>query len=237
MSTELPTGAPVEDRDAMPPPTTATIAGETVSLRPLDPATDVEALFAGSHGDPEREALWTYMPYGPFADAAAMRRWLEDCAASRDPAFRVVLDTRGEPCGMASYLNIVPEHRRLELGHIWYTPAVQRTRANTETIYLMLRESFDRLGCRRVEWKCDALNGRSRRAALRLGLRFEGIFRHHMMVKGRNRDTAWFAAVDADWPFVKANLERWLYGGEEGVSLAAMNAPLVEGLHDPAATD
>lgn len=174
------------------------------------------------------------MPYGPFPDAAAMHAWLDDCAASSDPAFRAVVDARGVPCGMVSYLNIVPEHRRLELGHIWYMPRMQRTRANTEAMYLMLCESFERLGCRRVEWKCNALNTRSRNAALRLGLRFEGIFRHHMIIKGHNRDTAWFALVDSDWPAVKANMERWLYGDEVGLSLTELNAPLVVGFHDPA---
>jgi RimJ/RimL family protein N-acetyltransferase len=210
------------------------MTGESVTLRPLDPTTDAEALYAVSHGDAATEALWTYMPYGPFAEAGEMRAWLDDCAASNDPVFRAVLDVHGRPCGMVSYLNIVPDHRRLELGHIWYGPAVQRTRINTEAIYLMLRESFDQLGCRRVEWKCDALNARSRAAALRLGLRFEGIFRHHMIVKGRNRDTAWFALVDTDWPAVKANMERWLCGGANGLSLTELNAPLVAGFHDPA---
>ncbi|MDZ7828108.1 MAG: GNAT family protein [Halofilum sp. (in: g-proteobacteria)] len=235
MTTDLPAGAPLPDDGPAARPGSESRTGESVTLRPLDPTTDAGALYAASHGDAVTETLWTYMPYGPFADAAAMRAWLDDCAASDDPVYRAVLDNEGRPCGMVSYLNIVPEHRRLELGHIWYGPAVQRTRINTETIYLMLRESFDRLGCRRVEWKCDALNARSRAAALRLGLRLEGIFRHHMIVKGRNRDTAWFALVDADWPAVKANLERWLYGGENGLSLTELNAPLVAGFHDPAA--
>jgi len=234
MTTDLPVGTPVSGRDHAGRPGSEPLSAGSVTLRPLEAAADAGALYAASHGDPTTEALWTYMPYGPFADAASMRTWLEDCAASTDPVFRTVLDDRDRPCGMASYLNIVPEHRRLELGHIWYGTAVQRTRINTETIYLMLRYSFDGLGHRRVEWKCDALNARSRRAALRLGFRFEGIFRHHMLVKGRNRDTAWFALVDADWPAVKANMERWLHGEEDGLSLTELNAPLVAGFHDPA---
>ena len=223
-----PSGGGQGDTDrAVRRPTVDTLIGRYASLRPLDPQTDGAALYARSHGDAQGESLWTYLPYGPFADETAMHEWLAECAASRDPAFRVVLDADGQPAGMVSYLNIVPEHRRLELGHIWYVPEVQRTALNTEVIYLMLCETFDRMGYRRVEWKCDALNTRSRNAALRLGMRFEGIFRRHMLVKGRNRDTAWFALVDRDWPVVKANMERWLAGDEPGLSLAALNAPLV----------
>jgi len=224
---------PVHDRGPAAMPAAGTLAGDAAALRPLDPANDAAPLHAASHGDADTEALWTYMPYGPFADETAMRAWLTDCAASSDPAFRAVMDAQGRPVGMASYLNVHTEHRRLELGHIWYAPAVQRTRVNTEAIYLMLCESLDRCGYRRVEWKCDALNDRSRGAALRLGFRFEGVFRHHMIVKGRNRDTAWYALVDSDWPAVKANMERWLYGEEDGLSLTELNAPLVQGLHDP----
>lgn len=229
-------GEPVPDRGPAGLPTRDPLAGHHTALRTLEPENDVADLFARSHGDTTTEALWTWMPYGPFTDTDAMGAWLAECAASADPLFRVVLDGDGRPAGMASWLNIVPAHRRLELGHIWYTPAVQRTALNTETIYLMLCESLDRLGYRRVEWKCDALNARSRKAALRLGFRFEGIFRQHMIIKGRNRDTAWFALVDQDWPAVKANMERWLYGDEPGLSLTELNAPLVAGFHDPLKT-
>ena len=230
-----PLGDRVSDAGPAARPTGEPLRGDTVVVRPAAPADDVRALYAGSHGDPVTEALWTYMPYGPFEGAEAMRAWLDDCAAATDPAFRVVADrASGEPLGMASYLNIEPAHRRLELGHIWYVPAAHRSRVNTEAVYLMLRESLDRAGCRRVEWKCDALNARSRAAALRLGFRFEGVFRQHQIVKGRNRDTAWFALVDADWPAVRANMERWLRGDEPGLSLAELNAPLVAGYHDPA---
>lgn len=232
-----PVGAPVAESALTDRPSAGALTGAEVSLRPLDPGRDRAALYAQSHGDAETERLWTYMPYGPFANEAEMGAWLARCAASEDPAFRAVVDATGQPCGMVSYLNILPSQRRLELGHIWYAPAVQRSAVNTETIYLMLCESFDRLGCRRVEWKCDALNARSRAAALRLGFRFEGIFRQHMIVKGRNRDTAWFALVDADWPAVRANMERWLRGAEPGLSLRALNRPLVAGFHDPAAGD
>jgi RimJ/RimL family protein N-acetyltransferase len=124
---------------------------------------------------------------------------------------------------LVSFLNIVPDMRRLELGHIWYGLAAQRTKINTETIYLMLRETFDGLNYRRAEWKCDALNARSRAAALRLGFRYEGIFRQHMIYKGRNRDTAWYAMMDHEWPRIKANMERWLESDPGAISLSALN--------------
>ncbi len=219
-------------------PTRAPVRGTAVTVRPLAPADDLAALYAASHGDPDTQTLWTWMPYGPFADRGAMGAWLETCAASMDPAFRVVVErASGRPLGMVSYLNIEPWHQRLELGHIWYAPAMQRTRANTEVIRLLLGEAFDRLGCRRVEWKCDALNARSRAAALRLGFRFEGVFRQHMIIKGRNRDTAWFALVDRDWPAAREHMDRWLAVDGDGLSLTALNRPLVEGFYDPAPSD
>lgn len=231
-------GEPVPARTPMDSPTRSALQGAAVTVRPLAPADDLPALYGASHGDPETETLWTWMPYGPFTDRDAMAAWLETCAASADPAFRAVVDhASGRPVGMVSYLNIEAVHRRLELGHIWYAPAAQRTHANTEAIRLLLGEAFDRLGCRRVEWKCDALNARSRAAALRLGFRFEGVFRQHMIVKGRNRDTAWFALMDRDWPAVRGHMDRWLARDEAGLSLTALNRPLVEGFYDPAASD
>lgn len=235
--TMITAGEPVPERIRMDHPTRDPLQGTAVTVRPLVPADDLAALYAASHGDPETESLWAWMPYGPFADRDAMGAWLETCSASTDPAFRAVVDhASGRPVGMVSYLNIEPDHRRLELGHIWYTPSAQRTHANTEAIRLLLGEAFDRLGCRRVEWKCNALNTRSRAAALRLGFRFEGVFRQHMIVKGRNRDTAWFALVDRDWPAVRANMERCLAANGRGDSLTMLNRPLVEGLYDPAAS-
>lgn len=228
----------IPGRARMDQPTRHALQGTAVTLRPLAPADDLAALYTASHGDPETESLWTWMPYGPFANRDAMGAWLEDCAASGDPAFRTVVDrASGRPIGMVSCLNIEPDHRRLELGHIWYAPSAQRTRANTEAIRLLLGEAFDRLGCRRVEWKCDALNTRSRAAALRLGFRFEGVFRQHMIVKGRNRDTAWFALMDRDWPAVRDHMERWLAADGSGLSLTTLNRSLVEGFYDPLTSD
>ncbi len=181
-------------------PRRAVHEGGRISLVPLDPDAQVDDLYSGSHGDPETESLWTYMGYGPFADRSAMLEWLRGCASSEDPLFLAVRDNEtGAHLGMVSYLAIRPMMRVLELGHIWYIRRAQGTGVNTEAVRLMLAEAFDVLGYRRVEWKCDSLNERSRRAALRLGFRFEGIFRHHMIVKGKNRDTAWFAMLDSDW--------------------------------------
>jgi RimJ/RimL family protein N-acetyltransferase len=181
-------------------PRRAVHEGKRVSLVPLDPEAQVNDLYSGSHGDSERESLWTYMGYGPFASREAMLEWLRGCAASEDPLFLAVRENEtGRYLGMASYLAIRPAMRVLELGHIWYVPRAQGTGVNAEAVDLMLREAFEVLGYRRVEWKCDARNIRSRRAALKLGFRFEGIFRQHMIVKSTNRDTAWFAMLDSDW--------------------------------------
>jgi len=182
------------------------IVGEDVSLRRPDPA-DAGALFAATR---DADDVWAYMGYGPWPDSEAMAAWMETTADSADPRFWTVHSGTG-PVGMASLLNRDRANRRIEIGHVWYTPEAQRTTVNTEVAYLLLRESFDRLACRRVEWKCDALNERSRVAALRLGFTFEGVFRNHMIVKGRNRDTAWYAMTDSDWPAVRARLEAWLY--------------------------
>jgi RimJ/RimL family protein N-acetyltransferase len=153
------------------------------------------------------------MGYGPWAGRAEFQAWVEERLDSVDPLwFTVISKHTGQPVGMATILNADLSNRRLELGHIWYIPEAQRTAANTEATYLLLMEAFGYYRARRVEWKCDSLNERSRRAAIRLGFSFEGIFRNHMIVKGRNRDTAWFSITDAEWPEVKENLETRLYG-------------------------
>lgn len=194
--------------------------------RPTD-VSDASALFVETHLQDRDTGLWVYMPYGPFESDGAMRRWFEQTADSTNPLFFVVRDSDdGHPVGMASYLNIVPEHGSLEIGHIWYIRRARRTAVNTETIYLMLKECFDELHYRRVEWKCDALNERSIRAALRLGFGFEGIFRQHCVVKGRNRDTAWFSMLDHEWQARKANFEAVLYDSECRSSLTSLNAKL-----------
>jgi RimJ/RimL family protein N-acetyltransferase len=192
------------------------LVGRYVRLTTLDPLQDSRALYAPTHGSEERERVWTYLGYGPFAGEKAMQTWMETCVAAKDPLFYVVRDRATEQAlGMVSFLNIVPDGRRIELGHIWYVPAAQRTRANTEAAYLMLCEVFA-LRYRRAEWKCDALNEKSRAAAQRLGFSYEGTFRQHLVVKGRNRDTAWFSIIDGEWAQKKRRLEQWLYENDDG---------------------
>ena len=182
------------------------IEGDRVRLEPLDPDRHAGDLFAAAQGD---DALWDYLPYGPFADVAALTEHLRAQAASEDPLFfAVVVD--GAAVGVVSYLRIEPVHGCIEIGHIWFGAPLQRTPAATEAIYLLAREAFDGLGNRRLEWKCDAANARSRRAAERFGFRFEGVFRQHMIIKGRNRDTAWFALLDGEGPAARAAFEAWL---------------------------
>ena len=206
---ELPIGPPVQGGSARPPGRHR-LQGRYVALEPVDPGAHTEALWRVAHdGSPAADEVWTYMPYGPFADAAEMGAWLGAMDGSDDPLFLAILRPEG-PCGMAAFMNVDLTMRHLELGNIWYGPSAQRTEANTEVTFLMLEEAFERLGHRRVEWKCDALNARSRAAALRLGFTFEGLFRQHMVIKGRNRDTAWFAMLDHEWPAARAAFERWL---------------------------
>jgi RimJ/RimL family protein N-acetyltransferase len=151
------------------------------------------------------------MGFGPFADRAAHLEMLSRAASSEDPMFLAIVDNdSGRALGHAAFMRIEPAHRVIEVGNILYTPALQRTAAATEAMYLMARHAFDDLGYRRYEWKCDSLNEPSRAAALRLGFVFEGIFRQHMIIKGRNRDTAWFSMLDSEWPARKAAFERWL---------------------------
>lgn len=189
-----------------------TLAGRDVTLRPTE-SKDAAALYADSHAEPEQ--VWTYMSYGPWPDLESFADWVAERRESRDPLWLTVVDNqRGLPVGMATMLNYDPIHRRVELGHIWYVVSAQGTSANTEATYLLLRHAFLDYRARRVEWKCDSLNERSRAAALRLGFRFEGVFAQHMIVKGRNRDTAWFAMTDTDWPEAAARLEERLYQNE-----------------------
>jgi RimJ/RimL family protein N-acetyltransferase len=189
-----------------------------VRLEPLDPARHGDELYAASHGDPDTERLWRYLPTGPYPNRAAFDRWLAECAASADPLFFAGRDLRsdsgsGQAAGMASYLNIEPAHGSIEIGHIWFSPSLQQSRGTTEALYLLLRHALDDLGYRRMEWKCDALNAPSRAAATRLGFSFEGIFYQHRVVKGLNRDTAWFSILDGEWPPLRANFEAWLSPG------------------------
>jgi RimJ/RimL family protein N-acetyltransferase len=190
----------------------------------VDPAADAEPLFSVSR-DP---GIWTYLFDGPYDGLEEFQAVLEATAGQQDP-FRYTLVPRssGRPEGMASYLRITPEHGVIEIGNIWFGTSMQRTTAATEAIYLLAANAFDRLGYRRLEWKCNALNAPSRRAAERFGFRFEGVFERHMVVKGRNRDTAWYAITEERWPAVRAAFEKWLapenFDGE-----GRQRAPLAE---------
>jgi RimJ/RimL family protein N-acetyltransferase len=189
-------------------PERAPLQGDTVRLEPVDAARHAGDLFTASEG---ASALWDYLAYGPFASQTEFTEWLKERAVSEDPVFYAVVDRDlGTARGMASLMRIKPEHGVIEIGHIWFAPVLQRTRHATEAIYLLARYAFDDLGYRRFEWKCDSLNLPSRRAAERFGFVFEGVFRQHMVVKGRNRDTAWFSILDVEWPAVRAAFEAWL---------------------------
>lgn len=202
-----PIGPPVDPVTPLSPSRVA-LTGRFVSLKPLDAEQDSAALWeaargAGNHG------LWRYLPYGPFANDEEFRASLKESAASTDSLLFAILNG-GKACGHAALMRIVPPDRCIEVGNVLFTPPLQRTPAATEAMYLLARYVFDEIHYRRYEWKCDALNAASRRAALRLGFQFEGIFRQHRIVKGRNRDTAWFSMLDSEWPARKANFERWL---------------------------
>lgn len=204
-----PVGPAVDPSPAKRPPRTR-LDGRYVSVQPADAATHAADLWAAASG-PGTASLWTYMFFGPWADRAAFDAWLAGAAKTTDPlAYALVDVASGRALGMASFMRIEPAHRVIEVGSIWYAPALQRTRAATEAMYLMARHVFEDLGYRRYEWKCNDLNAPSRRAAVRLGFTYEGTFRQHMIARGHNRDTAWYAMLDGEWPARKADFERWL---------------------------
>jgi len=212
-------------------PGRTTLPGRSVTLAPLDPRAHGDALYSAIRGE-AGDLLWQYLFEGPFADRPEFDAHLQGIAASEDPLFFAILDNAsGKAVGYASYMRIEPVHRVIEVGSILFTPLLQQTTLATEAMYLMARHVFEDLGYRRYEWKCNALNAPSRRAALRFGFRFEGIFRQHMIVKGRNRDTAWFSMLDSEWPVRKASFERWLdpsnFGadGRQKVALSSLNEP------------
>jgi RimJ/RimL family protein N-acetyltransferase len=206
-------------------PTFKPLQGAEVLLLPLDLERDTEALWTLSHGSLEKEAVWRFLPNGPFADSAAMKSWLQSefFDKSGNLAWTVFKSATGRAVGTVSIISIVPEHGRAEIGHVWFSPTVHKTKINTETQFLLLQYLFDELGYRRVEWKCNAHNHASRTAAARMGFIFEGRFRQHMMVKGKNRDTDWFAMTDKDWPRCKANFQTWLVS-DGTISLSELNS-------------
>ena len=192
-------------------PGRAPLRGAHVLVRPVDAENDAEPLFAASHPPAGEEAMWTYLPDGPYESAEHLRRMLEWAAGTDDAVYFTLAPLPEErPLGMAAYLRITPEFGVIEIGHIWLSEGLRRTTAATEAIYLLARHVFDDLGYRRLEWKCNALNAASRRAAERFGFAFEGGFRKHQVVKGRNRDTAWYAITDEQWPSIGSGFRAWL---------------------------
>jgi RimJ/RimL family protein N-acetyltransferase len=187
------------------------LEGTYVLLEPLDLARHAEALYAASHESDDARRVWTYLPDGPFPDIGSFLEWFERMATEPDRVAVAFRDkATGRLSGMANYFEIRPAMGSLEIGYIWFAPFLQRTRQSTEALFLMLRHAFDDLQYRRVQWRCNALNEKSRATATRLGFTFEGIFHQHMIVKGRNRDTAWYSLLDREWPHVRGNFERWL---------------------------
>lgn len=224
-----PIGAAVPAFVPPPPPPREPMSGRHCRLEPLDASRHAEELHR-ANGEDATGGLWTYMPYGPFATLAEYQAWMRPMCAREDPLLFAVVDAEsGRAAGVASYLRIDPPNGSIEVGHILYAPALQRTRAATEAMFLMMRRVFE-LGYRRYEWKCDALNAPSRAAAERLGFRFEGVFRQAVVYKGRNRDTAWYSVIDSEWPRLRQAYERWLdpvnfdAAGRQRASLSSLTA-------------
>ncbi|MCI0430919.1 MAG: GNAT family N-acetyltransferase [Rhodospirillales bacterium] len=229
-----PIGFPVPGWTTRPRPPRTPMEGRYAVVELIDPDRHAAELFAANAADTEGR-MWTYMAYGPFASLSDYRRWIDSACLGDDPLFHAIRDRRsGHACGVASYLRIEPAVGVIETGHIALSPALQDTVAATEAMFLMMARVFDELGYRRYEWKCDALNAASRRAAERLGFTFEGVFRQATIYKGRNRDTAWYAVIDRDWPALKRAYERWLdpanfdAEGRQRVSLAALTAAALQ---------
>jgi RimJ/RimL family protein N-acetyltransferase len=225
--TGQPVGLPVERTMPAARPGPVTLKGRYGRLEKLrtEHADDLWRVFSGL------DQLWTYIATnGPFANAAEFASYIAMRAAAEDPYAYVIVDRSERPVGLFTLLRIVPDMRVIEVGHVLYSPTLQRSPLGTEAQYLLARYVFEDLGYRRYEWKCDALNAASRRAALRYGFVYEGIFRQYMIAKGRNRDNAWYSIIDSEWPVRKQSFERWLdpenfdKDGQQRVSLAALNA-------------
>lgn len=203
-----PVGSPVLNWSPRQRPPARVLRGRWCQLEPLDPLRHSEDLWK-ANGDDKAGRMWTYLPYGPFPEARSYRAWVEEVAGREDPLFfAIVVD--GRAGGVASLARIDVSAGSIEVGHVAFSPSLQATTAATEAMFLLMAEVFDELGYRRYEWKCDALNAASRRAASRLGFVYEGTFRQAVVVKGRNRDTAWFSVIDTEWPRLRAAYQRWL---------------------------
>ena len=226
-------GFDLGDWQAPDPPSRQPMSGRTCRLEVLDPERHAQDLYAANSQD-EDNRIWTYLPYGPFDHVDGYRNWAEEMSRGSDPLFFAIVDTTLEKAvGVASFLRITPAAGSIEVGHINYSPLLQRTVAATEAMYLMMKRAFE-AGYRRYEWKCDALNAGSRAAAQRLGLSYEGVFRQATVYKGRNRDTAWYAAIDKEWPELDRAFTRWLDAsnfdgeGKQNLRLSELTQPILK---------
>jgi RimJ/RimL family protein N-acetyltransferase len=204
-----PIGFEVPDWTPPPPPPREAMQGRYCRVEPLDIDRHIGELYGANANDREGR-MWTYLAIGPFTRIDDYRTWYAARVANDDPLFHAIVDAAsGRAVGVASYLRIDPPAGSIEVGHLAFSPLIQRTPAATEAMFLMMQRAFT-LGYRRYEWKCDALNAPSRAAAQRLGLSYEGVFRQATVYKGRNRDTAWYAAIDSEWPALEAAFSTWL---------------------------
>jgi RimJ/RimL family protein N-acetyltransferase len=227
-----PIGQPVEGWAPPPRPPREPMQGRYCRVEPLDIDRHAADLHAANRAAADSRD-WTYLAYGPFERLEEYRAWMQRVCLGDDPLFHAIVDgPTGKAVGVASYLRIEPASGSIEVGHINFSALLQRTPAATEAMYLMMQRAFE-LGYRRYEWKCDALNARSRAAAQRYGLSFEGLFRQATVYKGRNRDTAWYAAIDQEWPALQAAFLAWLdpanfEDGQQRVRLADLTGPVLK---------
>ncbi|MCX7135635.1 MAG: GNAT family protein [Proteobacteria bacterium] len=228
-----PVGVVIPDWKPPQPPARAPIEGRYCILEPLDAAAHAETLHAANILDTDG-GMWTYMAYGPFESPEIYRQWVDSVAGGKDPMFFAIVDrATGKAAGVASFLRIDPAGGCIEVGHLAFSPLLQHKSAATEAMYLMMELAFT-LGYRRYEWKCNALNKPSRTAAQRFGFSYEGIFRQATVVKGRNRDTAWYSIIDSEWPALKAAYQAWLVLGnfdvlgKQRMRLSSLTGPLLK---------
>lgn len=228
-----PIGAPLPGWTAPPVPSFEPMSGSRCRLERADLTRHAAALYEACAAD-KSGAMWTYLPYGPFDSFASFEAWFRELAAGPDPMPFAIIDQRSNRVvGLAAYLRIAPAAGSIEVGHVIYSPQLQRATIATEAMYLLMKRAFA-LGYRRYEWKCDAFNAKSRAAAQRLGFSFEGAFRQAIVYKNRSRDTAWFSVIDSEWPALEAAFERWLHPanfderGEQRTRLSDLTAPLLK---------
>ncbi|HIG62324.1 MAG TPA: N-acetyltransferase [Gammaproteobacteria bacterium] len=206
------TGDEVNQMPSALVPSRSSLKGRYVVLEPQNAAVHASDLYHASHDSDAGLRIWDYMVYGPWPDEDSFKVNMRQQSASFETIFYAIraLDS-GRYSGQAGFLDINPLMGVIEIGHIWFAPTLQRTRAATEALYLMISHAMDDLDYRRIHWRCNALNEKSRHAARRLGFRFEGVFYNHMIFKGKSRDTAWYSILDDEWPEVRGNFETWLH--------------------------